>query len=117
MWEISLNQKHQKAAQNVPSMVAVPELVLYKVCRLYFSTLLPFTTKLKSGIINLRAARETPGFMGGYDDMPRFPGDPSFGATELYLPRNLMPTEMQLRIGFHPIEIAVLPCLAMRDRI
>ncbi len=41
-------------------MVAVPELVLYRVCRLYFSTLLPFTTKLKSGIINLRAAREAP---------------------------------------------------------
>lgn len=117
VWEISLNQKRQKAAQNFPSMVAVPELVLYKVCRLYFSTLLPFTTKLKSGIINLRAAREMPGFMGGYDDMPRFPGDPSFGATELFLPRNLMPTEMQLRLGFHPIEIAVLPYPKIRDRV
>jgi len=117
MWEISINQKRQKAAQRFPSMVAVPELVLYKVCRLYFSTLLPFTTKLKSGIINLRAARETPSFMGGFDDLPRFPGDPSFGATELYLPKNLMPTEMQLRIGFHPVEIAVMPYPSMRDRI
>lgn len=117
MWEISLNQKRQKAAQSFPSMVAVPELVLYKVCRLYFSTLLPFTTKLKSGIINLRAARETPGFIGGFDDFPRFPGDPSFGSTELYLPKNLMPTEMQMRIGFHPVEIAVLPYPAMRDRV
>lgn len=117
MWEISLNQKRQKAAQSFPSMVAVPELVLYKVCRLYFSTLLPFTTKLKSGIINLRAAREMPGFVGGYDDLPRFPGDPAFGATELYLPKNLMPTEMQMRIGFHPVEIAVMPYPALRDRI
>ncbi|SPO23788.1 uncharacterized protein UTRI_03684_B [Ustilago trichophora] len=117
MWEISLNQKRQKAAQSFPSMVAVPELVLYKVCRLYFSTLLPFTTKLKSGIINLRAAREMPGFGGGYEDLPRFPGDPSFGATELYLPKNLMPTEMQMRIGFHPVEIAVMPYPALRDRI
>ncbi|SNX83804.1 uncharacterized protein MEPE_02512 [Melanopsichium pennsylvanicum] len=117
MWEISLNQKRQKAAQSFPSMVAVPELVLYKVCRLYFSTLLPFSTKLKSGIINLRAAREMPGFIGGFDELPRFPGDPSFGATELYLPRNLMPTEMQLRIGFHPVEIAVMPYPVMRDRI
>uniref|UniRef100_V5EQI1 BZIP domain-containing protein n=2 Tax=Kalmanozyma brasiliensis (strain GHG001) TaxID=1365824 RepID=V5EQI1_KALBG len=117
MWEISLNQKRQKAAQNFPSMVAVPELVLYRVCRLYFSTLLPFTTKLKSGIINLRAAREAPGFIGEFDDMPRFPGDPAFGASELYLPKNLMPTEMQMRIGFHPIEIAVIPYPAMRDRL
>lgn len=116
-WELSLNQKRQKAAQSFPSMVAVPELVLYKVCRLYFSTLLPFTTKLKSGIINLRAAREAPAFIGGYDDLPRFPGDPSFGATDLYLPKNLMPTEMQMRIGFHPVEIAVLPYPAMRDRL
>ncbi|SOV03875.1 uncharacterized protein UDID_04566 [Ustilago sp. UG-2017a] len=117
MWEISLNQKRQKAAQSFSSMVAVPELVLYKVCRLYFSTLLPFTTKLKSGIINLRAAREKPGFIGGFDDFPRFPGDSSSGATELYLPKNLMPTEMQMRIGFHPVEIAVLPYPAMRDRV
>lgn len=116
-WEISLNQKRQKAAQSFPSMVAVPELVLYKVCRLYFSTLLPFTTKLKSGIINLRAAREAPGFIGGMDDLPRFPGDPSFVGEEFYLPRNLMPTEMQMRIGFHPVEIAVLPYPAMRDRV
>ncbi|KIS68910.1 uncharacterized protein UMAG_02896 [Mycosarcoma maydis] len=117
MWEISLNQKRQKAAQSFPSMVAVPELVLYKVCRLYFSTLLPFTTKLKSGIVNLRAAREAPGFFGGLDDLPRFPGDPSFGVSELYLPKNLMPTEMQLRIGFHPVEIAVMPYPKMRDRL
>ncbi|CBQ73290.1 conserved hypothetical protein [Sporisorium reilianum SRZ2] len=118
MWEISLNQKRHKAAQSFPSMVAVPELVLYKVCRLYFSTLLPFTTKIKSGIINLRAAREAPSFVDGFDDLPRFPGDPSsFGASDLYLPKNLMPTEMQMRIGFHPIEIAVMPYPAMRDRI
>ncbi|TKY89253.1 hypothetical protein EX895_001784 [Sporisorium graminicola] len=117
MWEISLNQKRHKAAQSFPSMVAVPELVLYKVCRLYFSTLLPFTTKLKSGIINLRAARETPSFADGFDDLPRFPGDPAFGGSDLYLPKNLMPTEMQMRIGFHPVEIAVLPYPAMRDRI
>ncbi|CDW97659.1 hypothetical protein [Sporisorium scitamineum] len=117
MWEVSLNQRRAKAAQTFPSMVAVPELVLYKVCRLYFSTLLPFTTKLKSGIINLRAAREAPSFVDGFDDLPRFPGDPSFGASELYLPKNLMPTEMQMRIGFHPVEIAVLPYPTMRDRI
>lgn len=117
MWEISLNQKRQKAAQSFPSMVAVPELVLYKVCRLYFSTLLPFTTKLKSGIVNLRAAREAPGFIGGLEDLPRFPGDPSFGSSDLYLPKNLMPTEMQMRLGFHPIEIAVMPYPLMRDRM
>ncbi len=116
-WEISLNQKRQKAAQSFPSMVAVPELVLYKVCRLYFSTLLPFTTKLKSGIINLRAAREAPGFIGGMDDLPRFPGDPSFVGEEFYLPRNLMPTEMQMRIGFHRSRSPCCRIRAMRDRV
>ncbi|PWY99421.1 hypothetical protein BCV70DRAFT_162459 [Testicularia cyperi] len=118
MWELSLNQRRQKTGSSFPSMVAVPELVLYKVCRLYFSLLLPFTTRLKSGIINLRAARVAPTFFGGCDDLPRFQGDSaSDPSAEFYLPPNLMPTESQLRIGFHPVEIAVLPYPSMRDKL
>lgn len=117
-WELSFSQMRQQNSGLFPTMVVVPELMLYKVCRLYFSIVLPFTSSLKSGLVNLRAARAASGYMGGCDDLPRFSGYPSMDpSAELVLPKNLMPTEAQLRIGFHPVEIAVVPSPAMRDKL
>lgn len=115
-WQLSLPQMRQASSHRFPAMVVVPELMLYKVCRLYFSIVLPFTSGLKSGLVNLRMARAASGYMGGFDDLPRFRGrsDPS---ADLILPSNLMPTEAQLRIGFHPVEIAVVPSPAMRNKL
>ncbi|KAN0065746.1 hypothetical protein ACQY0O_000876 [Thecaphora frezii] len=117
VWDLCMN--HRVASKSFTSLIVVPELVLYKVCRLYFSIVLPFTTSLKSGICNLRAARAAPFTLGGPDELPRFkrdgPGDES--KPELVLPQNLMPTENQLRVGFHPVEIAVIPFPSMRDKL
>ncbi|SPO35973.1 uncharacterized protein PSFLO_01444 [Pseudozyma flocculosa] len=116
VWELGIS--HHESSKSFTSLVVVPELVLYKVCRLYFSLVLPFTTSLKSGIVNLRAARAAPFLLGGPDELPRFKGDPLDEAKpELVLPQNLMPTENQLRIGFHPVEIAVIPFPSMRDKL
>lgn len=117
-WELSFTQRRQQNSCHFPAMVVVPELMLYKVCRLYFSIVLPFTSSLKSGLVNLRAARAASSYMGGCDDLPRFSGYPSMDpSAAMVLPKNLMPTEAQLRIGFHPVEIAVVPSPAMRDKL
>ncbi|TKY88628.1 hypothetical protein EX895_002617 [Sporisorium graminicola] len=98
-----------------PSVVVMPELVLYKVCRFYFRLLLPFSTSYGSGMVNLNAAKVMKEPEAIFDQRGQ-QTRPTLGQ-DGYLPEIIMPTHMQRMVGAHPIEIAVIPFAALRDRL
>ena len=117
-WQLAL--KESKFANSIASIIVVPELVLYNACRIYYSLVLPFTTRKKSGIVNLRSAKLAPSLVSAGQSFPRFKLSHGQGlekSEEYLLPANLMPTEAQIRVGFHPIELAVIPFPSMRDKV
>ena len=107
---------------STPSLIVVPELVLYKVCRFYFRLLLPFSTSSGSGIVDLNTAEilrepETVFTRSEQTGDGRSPRTRGLLDEDGNLPEVLMPTRLQRMLGPHPIEIAVIPFATLRDKV
>ncbi|PWN46734.1 hypothetical protein IE53DRAFT_365201, partial [Violaceomyces palustris] len=112
-WEVALHRNNDILASMIPSVVVIPEFVLYRLCRFYFRLVLPYTTELGSGVVDLRSATLAPEF----DDRPNAQEIVTQQGDRPGLPPNLMPTESQLRAGYHPVQVAVIPFPTMREKV
>ena len=81
--------------------------------------MLPFSSSFRTDLVDLSASRPFDdsrlGVINNASFQPR--NSPIWHEDLKMLPDNLLPTDIQLRWGLHPIEIAVIPFPSMRDKI